>query len=170
LLSSSWDDLYAVDRAELEVFQLATARRRFDELAPAINALKAQAENFGITQLEKLSDIVPLLFDHRAYKSYPMSLLERGRFDLLTKWLDGMTSLDLSGVQTTNCEGIDDWLDTLERQVPMQVFYTSGTTGKMSFFPRTVMVRALYGEAFFKTLDVFRDEPGDKLGGTNGAK
>ena len=58
----------------------------------------------GITELDAAEDVVPLLFQHSVYKSYPASLLERNRFTQLTKWLDRLTTHDLAGVAVGDCE------------------------------------------------------------------
>ena len=52
------------------------------------------------TALRDFDDVVPLLFPHTVFKSYPASLLDKKRFDLMTKWLGKVTSYDLSRVDT----------------------------------------------------------------------
>jgi hypothetical protein len=66
-----------------------------------------------------------------------MSNLERGRFDRMTRWLDGLTIHDLSAVDASGVELIDDWIDLLDRTTEIRVQHTSGTTGKLSFVPRS---------------------------------
>src|SRR3546814_1659182 len=78
-----------------------------------------------------------LFLPHTAYKSYPLSFLERNRFDALTRWLDGLTAIDLSGVDVSGIDSIDDWLRRLEETTELKVNHTFGTTGKLSFVPRT---------------------------------
>lgn len=60
------DAQYAIDRPALEAFQLAGARRRFEELRPHVAALRDQAERAGVTAIDTLDDIVPLLFGTRS--------------------------------------------------------------------------------------------------------
>ncbi|OAP33588.1 hypothetical protein A8O16_03360 [Sphingobium sp. 20006FA] len=163
-LYRGWDDLYNMDRKAVEAFQLEAARERFRNLRPAVRALDIQAQQAGVNAIESLNDIVPLLFQHTHYKSYPMSLLEKGRFDMLTKWFDGLTSVDLSEVDARGCTGIDNWLSLLEAETPLQPFHTSGTTGKISFFPRTDMERDFWMFGFTKAFKGFGDEGGVKLG------
>src|SRR3546814_12238421 len=81
--------------------------------------------------------LAPLLYPHTVYKSYPISYLERARFDKLTKWLGGLTTVDISNVDASGIESIDDWLDLIDAETPLTVAHTSGTTGKLSFVPRT---------------------------------
>jgi hypothetical protein len=131
---NSYGDL---TQEQLHEVHLAGTRRRFAELKDKVTALGRLADEQGVTQIETLDDVVPLLFKHTAYKSYPMSFLERNRFDALTRWLDGMTSLDLSGLDASGIETIDDWLRFLEANTDLTVHHTFGTTGKLSFIPRT---------------------------------
>jgi hypothetical protein len=58
------------------------------------------------------------------------------KFPSLSKWLGRLTTHDLSGVDVSGCESIDEWLDVLDAQTPLKVAHTSGTAGSMSFLPR----------------------------------
>jgi hypothetical protein len=167
----SWDELFGMPREEVESFQLRSARRRFEELAPRIAVLKDQADQNSVARIEKLNDVVPLLFNHTVYKSYPMSLLENSRFDLLTPWLQRFTTIDISGVDASGCKGIDDWLDTLERTTPLQIYHTSGTSGKLSFIPRTTLEHDLFNHSVLSIIGgAFGKEPSTPLGGPNGPR
>jgi len=123
--------------AQLQEIHLTGARRRFDTLRTSIRALDKLAAEQGISRIDTLDDLVPLLFKHTVYKSYPISFLERGRFDALTRWLDGLTTLDLSGVDTAGVQTIDDWIDCLDTQTELRIAHSSGTSGKLSVIPRT---------------------------------
>jgi hypothetical protein len=164
LLLESWDELFGMRRQDLEQLQIEAAAERFSALAPNVRALDALADSVGARKIETYDDIVPLLFQHTQYKSYPMSLLEKGRFDLLTRWLDGLTSIDLSSVDAGGCDGIDSWLELLEQTTPLQPFHTSGTTGKLSFFPRTAMERDQWMLGYLKMFQGFGGDPGISLG------
>jgi len=48
-------------------------------------------------------------------KSYPLSYIEKNQFDRLTRWLDGFTVYDLSMLDMSKCDSIDDWLDLLDQ-------------------------------------------------------
>jgi hypothetical protein len=148
----SSNELFAITRQEAEVLQLRWARRRFEELAPTISALKEQADQKGVSRIETLTDLVPLLYNHTVFKSYPMSLLEKNRFDLLTRWFSRLTPLDLSGVDASGCEDIDDWMTLLEAKTPVKIFHTSGTTGKLSFIPRTALEYDLFVQTVLKNI------------------
>jgi hypothetical protein len=159
------NDLFAIGRQEAETLQLRWARRRFEELAPKISALKEQADHNGISRIEKLNDLVPLLYNHTVFKSYPMSLLEKNRFDMLTRWFSRLTPVDLSSIDARDCAGIDDWMTLLEKKTPLKIFHTSGTTGKLSFIPRTTLEYELWMKTLLKnTWYPFGATPGESPG------
>src|ERR1700690_3027711 len=66
--------------------QLAVLKERFDTLVHRVPVLEKLAQSQKISAIHEISDAAPLLFPHSIYKSYPLSLLEKSRFDLLTKW------------------------------------------------------------------------------------
>lgn len=132
----SYTQMHSIPRDELENLQRQAMRARFQEHYQSIEILRKLAVRLGITGLEKFNDVVPLLFSHTAFKSYPAALIDKKRFDLMTAWLDKLTSYDLSGVDTTGCSGIDDWIDRLDEQTPLEVITSSGTTGTISILPK----------------------------------
>jgi acyl-CoA synthetase (AMP-forming)/AMP-acid ligase II len=132
-----YDDGFRLSPAQIEQLHLEGARKRFNELRPGLSVLDKLAREQGIGRIDSIDDIAPLLFPHTVYKSYPISYLERARFDKLTRWLDGLTTTDLSEVDASAVQSIDDWIDLLEAQTPLMLQHTSGTTGKLSFIPRT---------------------------------
>lgn len=121
----------------LHNLQLAGAQARFSELREKIPVLASVAERVGLDNVDSFEDLAKLLFPHTMYKSYPTSILEKNRFDLLTKWLDRLTTVDLSGVDVAGCESLDEWLDALDEQTEVRVLHSSGTSGTMSFIPRS---------------------------------
>src|SRR5439155_22737789 len=116
----------------------------FAEHRGSISMLRKLADRLGIKELREFDDVVPLFFAHTAFKSYPASLLDKKRFDLMTKWLDTLTSHDLSRVDVAGCESIDEWIDRLDAQTPLEVSTSSGTTGTVSIIPKE-KARALQG-------------------------
>lgn len=128
---------FKLTRAEREAAQLAALNLRFAALRPRIAALGRLADENGIDRLESLDDVAPLLFPHTVYKSYPLSFLEQGRFDRLTRWLGGLTTSDLSRVDVSGVETIDDWIAEIERSSDVALIHTFGTSGKLSLLPRT---------------------------------
>jgi acyl-CoA synthetase (AMP-forming)/AMP-acid ligase II len=111
-------------------------RRRFAQHRESIVMLRNLADRLGVKEVREFDDVVPLFFAHTAFKSYPSSLLDKKRFDLMTKWLDKLTSHDLSHVDTEGCDSIDDWIDRLDEQTPLEVITSSGTTGTLSIIPK----------------------------------
>jgi hypothetical protein len=141
----SWHAMHHVEPARLADLQLSGLKLRFEQLRGRIPVLTAIAGEQGVTEIEAVEDVVPLLFQHSVYKSYPASLLERNRFGPLTTWLDRLTTHDLTGVPVDDCDSIDSWLDALDAHTRLRVCHSSGTAGQMSFLPRA---RDEWGEMF----------------------
>jgi len=137
LFEHSITRMHTVDKGELEAIQKVAIVRRFDEQRDTIAVLGKLADRLGITAISEFSDLVPLLFPHTVFKNYSAGLLDRKRFDLMTKWLDQLTAHDLSQVDVAGCEGIDEWIDRLDAQTPLQPITSSGTTGTLSIIPKT---------------------------------
>jgi len=120
---------------DVEAMQLLAVRRRFAMLKDQLPVLANLAREQNISELENLDDAAKLLFKHSVYKSYPISLVEKGRFDRLTQWLGKLTTVDLSTVQVNDLDSIDDWLDALLRDAKLRIIHSTGTSGKLSFLP-----------------------------------
>lgn len=129
--------VHSVPRDEAEAVQLAALNLRLEQRREQIATLAKLAEAQGITGFASLEDAAPLLFTHDVYKSYPPSLLAKQRFDQLTKWLGRLTPYDLSEVDVSSCRSIDEWLERLRDTTPLDVATSSGTSGMMSFFPKS---------------------------------
>jgi hypothetical protein len=156
----SWYAMQHMPAGELEDLQLEAMRLRFTELHREIPTLWTMAKEAGVDSIERAEDIVPLLFQHSVYKSYPMALLLRNRFTELTRWLDRLTTHDLSKIDVTDCDGIDSWLDVLDSETDLRVLHSSGTTGAMSFIPRSTKEWNGMFEAFRCGLFQFSDPTG----------
>jgi hypothetical protein len=137
-LECGYDEGFTLSREEIDAVHLAGARKRFEELRPQIAVLDTLAQEQGIKEIVDIDDAAPLLFPHTMYKSYPTSYIERNRFDRLTKWMQGMCTADLSNVNAEGVDSIDGWIDELDRSSELRIFHTSGTSGKLSFLPRTL--------------------------------
>ena len=123
--------------AEREEIQLAALKYRFQQLRESVQMVKKLADNEGVAEIKTFNDVVPLLFDHTMYKSYPVSLLYEGQFVKLTRWLSKLTAIDLSDFDASDCHTLDDWLIALYDRTPLNVVSTSGTSGASSFLPRS---------------------------------
>lgn len=126
---------YSIAAEDLHHIQLAGLRKRFEELSRSIPMVSRLAHEQGVEAISQIDDMAPMLFKHSVYKSYPLSFIEKNRFDQLTNWLDKLTAYDLSGVDTSGIETIDDWIDRLDRDTPVRIRHSSGTSGKLSFLP-----------------------------------
>ena len=80
-VEAPYDEAFNFSREELDEIHLHGLQKRFNELRPRLAVLDALAKEQGIEQINHVDDAVPLLFPHTVYKSYPLSLLERSRFD-----------------------------------------------------------------------------------------
>ena len=128
--------MHSIPRSELEPLQLESMQRRFADHRQSIEMLRNLADRLEIEELHAFDDVVPLFFAHTAFKSYPAALLDRKRFDLMTQWLGKLTSADLSTVDASGCESIDEWIDLLDAETPLEVITSSGTTGTLSIIPK----------------------------------
>jgi hypothetical protein len=128
LLAMRWRDCVDV--------QLQSIQRRFAELAPQVAALDRLAKREGIDSIDSFEDALPLFFDHRVYKSYPLSLIETRDFKKLTGWLNRLTTHDLTSMDLSGLTMIDDWISRLD-EFGMFIGHSTGTTGKLSFIPRS---------------------------------
>jgi hypothetical protein len=129
--------IHSIPRDEAEATQLAAVNIRLEQRRSQIPVLAKYADAQGIRGVETLEDVAPLCFKHDLYKSYPLSLLTKSRFDQLTKWLDRLTPFDLSQLDPRGCQSIDAWLELLRAETPLDVSTSSGTSGTLSFFPKS---------------------------------
>jgi hypothetical protein len=131
-----FEDLYALEREEREKLQLEAVRINFRRLRDRVPALKKLADRQGVETIDKIEDVLPVCFDHRVLKNYPLQIIENRDFPKLTAWLDKLTVHDLTKIDLTGLKTIEEWLGRLEAY-GMLVTYSSGTTGKLSFVPRS---------------------------------
>jgi hypothetical protein len=130
------DQAFNMKAEELYPLRLTAVQELFAERIEQIPLLKHRAEEAGIRQIEKFDDLVPLLFAHTVYKSYPESLVQKGKWDRLLKWLDSLSVPDVTQVDMTGVSNIDAWLDRLWA-ADFRVMATSGSSGKCSFMTHT---------------------------------
>jgi len=126
------EDPYAVPPAELEPLWIDAINTRLQECRPQIKLLDQLAERAGVDEIRALDDVVPLLFAHTAYKSYPESFMDTGRWDRMNLWLSTLSKRPLPDVDVSGVEDVDDWMAALHA-ADQFVFSTSGTSGKNSF-------------------------------------
>lgn len=136
----AWSEL---PRADIDALQLAALQQRFADLRDRIPMLSKLADAQGIAGVERLDDVVPLLFEHTVYKSYPPSLLDKRNFASINQWLGKLVTPEiaerLAAADVSGCEGLDDWFERMDREVPeLRMSHTSGTSGTVSFLPQSV--------------------------------
>ena len=152
----------SIDRSEMQDLQLAALKLRFDALRDAVPMLKKLADEQGIDSLDSVEDVVPLLFEHTMYKSYPASLLEKGRFAQINRWLNKLTRHDISEVDVSACKTIDDWLAIMESETPLRLTHSSGSSGTMSFLPHSADEYDALGQTMMVgNLQRFGESPSD---------
>lgn len=128
--------LWSMPDADREAFQLAGLRHRFGQLRDAVPYLKKLADADDVHDIDTLDDVVPLLFEHTVYKSYPASLLTDNKFGIINGWLGKLTTFDFKSIDVSHCDSIDSWIDVMDEQSPVVVHHSSGTTGTVSLFPK----------------------------------
>jgi len=126
---ASADDRFDHSAAELRETQAAALDERFQERKDRIKLLGHRAREAGIDGIRGRQDMVPLLFPHTVYKSYPESFLIEERWDRLGKWLGTVSPYPIAPVETADVAGIDDWIGRLQA-AGHYVSCSSGTTGK----------------------------------------
>lgn len=131
------DDAYNRPVAELRELQLEAAQSLFAERSEQIPLVKKRADEAGITRINSFQDLVPLLFAHTVYKSYPQSFFDNGRWDRMLQWLDTLSVADVKNVDVSGVTNVDEWLERLW-DAGHAVIATSGTTGKCSFLNHTM--------------------------------
>jgi hypothetical protein len=98
--------------------------------------LARRAEETGIRAIGDFSDLVPLLFSHTVYKSYPATFVEQGRWSKLLQWLKTLSVEDPTRVDVNGVANVDDWIERL-REAGHMILATSGSSGKCSFLNAT---------------------------------
>lgn len=146
-------ELFAIDADEMAKLQLHHFRERFHELRGRVSALGRLAEDVEIDEVTSLDDLARLAFPHTIYKSYAASAVENGRFDQMTRWLQAFTTHDLSQVDLAGCDNLDAWMERLERHTPLRPVTSSGTSGKISIFPRSTLEEPYFLENVVRPLD-----------------
>ena len=160
----STDELGSIPRDEMEALQLAAVQQRFNELRDKIPVLKKLADKQGIEEIKELDDVIPLLFEHTIFKSYPKSFLEHYDFSKINTWLNKLSAHDLSSVEVSDCKSLDEWMDRMDEETPLRICHSSGTTGTMSFLPHSLDEWDALGRVLELTLiqtfgEVQSDEP-----------
>jgi hypothetical protein len=151
-------ELFSITHEDAERYRLEASRKRFAALRDKVPMLQRLADELEINEVESLENLAPLLFSQTVYNSYPIGWLERSDFERMTKWLDKLTSVDLSGVDASSCELIEEWLEVMKEQSALELNYSATKGGKMSFMPREKSDWQFYLKQFLNTLQPFSGE------------
>lgn len=146
--------LFSLSKDELDALQLQWAQKRFSELQERISALDSLAEKQGVKFIDSFETLATILFTHQVYKNYPFAFIERKQFAELTRWLNKLTAHDLSSLDLRGVNTIDEWLERLD-EAGMFVFHSTGTSGKLSFFPRSQVEKEAWIEGTYAFLEAF---------------
>lgn len=115
--------------------QIAQVDAIFQQRVTQVPVLRQRAGAESVREIRCLEDLVPLLFPHTVYKSYPAPLVDNGRWAQMNRWLSSVSSrpidVDVEGVQT-----VDNWMDRVG-EAGHFVSQSSGTTGKSSFLVKS---------------------------------
>lgn len=117
---------------EIEQLQLAAVQERFLERRDQLKVLDQRARDQQIEDVRTLQDVVPLLFSHTTYKSYPESFVTKGQWKLLTKWLGTLSSVPVDNIDLTGVDNVDDWIQAAHA-AGHYVMSSSGTSGHSSY-------------------------------------
>lgn len=129
-------DAYNRPPGELLPLQLAAARELVGERRSQISVLRRRAEEAGVGEIHSLADLVPLLFAHSVYKSYPAAFIEQGRWDRMLQWLQTLSVAKVTNTDVAGVRDVDEWIARLGA-AGHKILATSGTTGKCSFLNAT---------------------------------
>jgi hypothetical protein len=129
-------DPFAHSYAELEPLWVEAFNERLAERREQIPVLAKLCEATGVDQISSLEEIIPLLFAHSNYKSYPTALVSKGKWSAMNAWLDTVSSQRVRDLAVEGVTDQDEWLERLHAAGHM-VMATSGTSGKNSFLPGT---------------------------------
>ncbi|WP_176593365.1 hypothetical protein [Sphingobium sp. EM0848] len=156
----SFTKMQSIDRDRLAALQREGLRQRFADLKDRVPMLKKLADAQEIAEMREIDDVVPLLFEHTMYKSYPPAFLEKGRFAEINKFLSKLTTFDLTGIDVSECQTIDDWMELMDRESPLVIMHSSGTSGTMTFLPISKHEWDKFGKtARVIALQEFGDDP-----------
>ena len=130
------DTAYDTPAAELLPMQMAAAQELFEERITQIPLVRQRASDARITAIREPQDLLPLLFAHTAYKSYPQSFVDQGRWDGMLRWMQTLSVADLGNVDVRNVADVDEFLERLWAAGHC-VLASSGSGGKCSFLNHT---------------------------------
>ncbi len=131
---------YDIPPADLLETQIEAANERLAEHRQSIRLVANRAETSGTAEIREPADLVPLLFAHTAYKSYPEAWLNQGKWAQLCHWLDTVSATRVRDIDNENVGGLDEWIERLAAK-GHYISCSSGTSGKVSMIPSNMADR-----------------------------
>lgn len=110
----------------LAELQLEAVRERFADMVTRVPVLARRAKEVGITEIDTLDDLVPLLFAHTNYKSYPEAFIDNWQWKHMNMWLPTMSSVSTANINVEGCTDVDNWIDRAKAAGHF-MFSSSGT-------------------------------------------
>ena len=104
---------FDIPAAELLPTQLEAANELLQDRIDKIRLLRNRADQGGMSKIREPADIVPLLFAHTAYKSYPEGWLSEQKWDRMGKWLETVSTHPVTGIDSRAVRNIDEWIERL---------------------------------------------------------
>lgn len=150
-------ELFSIDGKKLKDFQTAALNKRIQALKDKIPYLSDKIGEF-FDPITDYNELEGLLTDPDVFKSYDNEWIQRSNFQQMTRWLDYYTSFDLSDIDASGCRSINDWCQLLAGQVGLEICHSTGTSGKLSFVPRSEKENKHGANLFMYWLQGFADE------------
>lgn len=124
----------------LAELQMEAVRERFAERRAQIRVLDKRAREMGTDKIDTLDELVPLLFAHTNYKSYPEAFVDGGQWKHMNMWLGTLSTYPTSNIDVSDVRDIDGWIDACHA-AGHHIYASSGTSGKSSFLNQTMQDR-----------------------------
>lgn len=86
---------------------IETLDAHFQQRRQQVPVLAQRAEAEGITQIASREDMIPLLFPHTTYKSYPESLIAKGQWATMNRWIDSVSTHRVTDVDVSDVTDVD---------------------------------------------------------------
>lgn len=128
-------DPFVYGEGEVGDLQMQAIRDLFAESRRRVRILDQAAKDQGIAEIRSLDDLVPLLFAHQTYKSYPDRFVRDNKWQLMNRWLDTLSTVRVGDIDVSDVTGVDAWVARLADH-GHHVLLSSGTSGKASFLNR----------------------------------
>lgn len=137
----------------LAELQMEAIRERFTERRAQIKTLDKRAKETGVDEIRSLDDVVPLLFAHTNYKSYPEAFIDAGQWKHMNAWLRTLCTYSTDDIDVAGVQDVDEWLDRA-KAAGHYLFASSGTSGKSSFLDQSAKDREYAVPACLNAFDL----------------